>query len=172
MKHTLTFLHIAAVLMLAAPQATAQAVAPQPAPATPEPEDAFAALQGEWVYEKIVSAGVAVPKESFPYEVHFNSPNQLIMKGITVGQVTGKDRVEDIVLDLSKTPARLDMTRQVRGQKQTVLAIYKIEGDVLTICFSRGADRKPSTERPTAFESDPKTKADVLVLKRKAKASR
>ena len=94
------------------------------------------------------------------------------MKGITVGQVTGNDLTDEIVLDGAKKPAHLDMTRLVRGEKQTVLAIYKIEGDVLTICFSRGADRKPSTERPTAFESDAKTKADLLVLKRKAKASR
>ena len=172
MKHTLALLFITAVFVIATQQASAQDVAPKPATAARQSDIAFAALEGEWVYEKFISAGAAVPKESFPHEVHFKSPNQLIMKGITVGQVRGKDRTEVVILDDAKMPAHMDMTRLVRGDKQTAFAIYKIEGDILTICFSRGADRKPSTERPTAFESDPKTKADVLVLKRKAKASR
>lgn len=94
----------------------------------------------------------------------------MITKGITAGQTNGTDGSDDIVLDRSKTPGHLDSTRPLRGEKQTMVGIYKIEGDILTICFSRGADRTPSTERPKAFESDAKTKTDMLVLKRKPKA--
>ena len=111
-----------------------------------QPDSAFAALEGAWVYEKLTSAGQAVPKEDFHHEVHFKSPNQLIRKGITVGKVTGRDRADVITLDSSKKPAHMDMTRTVRGKTETVLAIYKIEGDLLTICFLRGADRQPSTD--------------------------
>ena len=71
--------------------AKAQAVDTKPDTADSQPNSAFAALEGVWSYEKIISAGQTVPKEKFPYEIHFKSPNQLIRKGITVGQVTGKD---------------------------------------------------------------------------------
>ena len=76
-----------------------------------------------------------------------------------------------ITLDNSKKPAHMDMTQTARGKTETVLAIYKIEGDLLTICFSRGARGQPSSERPTGFESDEATKSDLLVLKRKVKAN-
>jgi hypothetical protein len=105
MKHTLALLFITAVFIFATQQASAQDVAPKPATAAPQPDSAFAALEGEWVYEKIISAGAAVPKESFPHEVHFKSPNQMVMKGITVGQVTGNDLTDEIVLDGAKKPA-------------------------------------------------------------------
>jgi hypothetical protein len=62
------------------------------------------------------------------------------------------------------------MTRTVRGKTETVYAIYKIEEDLLTICFLRGAGGQPSSERPTGFEPGMTTKSDLLILKRKGKS--
>ena len=171
MKHVFTPLVVAALLATATQWTFAQAVDTKPDTAGSQPNSAFAALEGAWSYEKIISAGQTVPKEKFPYEIHFKSPNQLIRKGITVGEVTGKDGADVITLDNSKKPAHMDMTQTARGKTETVLAIYKIEGDLLTICFLRGARGQPSSERPTDFDSDETKKSDLLVLKRKAKAN-
>ena len=171
MKQAFTSLLIAALLTTASHQTSAQAVDNKPETTVSQPNPAFAALEGAWVYEKIISAGQTVPKEKFPFEIHFKSPNQMIRKAITVGQVTGKDGVDLVVLDSSKQPSHMDMSQTVQGKTQKVLALYKLEADLLTICFSRGAGGKPSSERPTGFESDAATKSDILVLKRKVKAS-
>ena len=169
MKHASTSLLIAVLLATATHSIFAQAVDTKPATTDSRPASAFAALEGAWVYEKLRSAGQDVPKEKFTHEFHFISPDQLIRKGITVGKVTGRDRSDQIALDSSKKPAHMDMTRTVRGKTETVYAIYKVEGDLLTICFLRGAGGQPSSERPTGFEPDKATKSDLLVLKRKGK---
>ena len=110
-------------------------------------------------------------KRKFPFEIHFKSPNQMIRKAITVGQVTGNDGIDHVVLDSSKQPAHMDMSQTVQGTTEKVLAIYKLEADLLTICFSRGAGGKPSSERPTGFGFDAAKTSEILVLKRKVKAS-
>src|SRR5688572_19234796 len=134
---------LVAVLLATAHTTSAQAVGTKPAPADSRPASAFAALEGAWVYEKVTSAGQDVPKDKLTHELHFKSPDQLIRKGITVGKVTGRDGVDQITLDSSKKPAHMNMTRSVRGKTETVYAIYKIEGDFLTICFLRGIGGQP-----------------------------
>ncbi len=53
----------------------------------------------------------------------------------------------DYTTDPAKKPARLDFTD--RGGQDTIEAIYMIEEDTLTLCFSNRAD----DARPTRFES-------------------
>lgn len=127
----------------------------------------FSAIEGVWVVESITSIGVDIPKEKILHEYHFQSPDQLIRKGIKVGTSTGRDRKETVKLDNSKDPAQMDLSRTFRGKLRTVRAIYKIEGDRLTICFQRGRNRQPSSKRPKDFESSKKNQSDLLVLKRK-----
>ncbi len=170
MSPAFTSLLFAAMLATAIDRTLAQADAAKPDTADYPPDSTFAELEGAWIPEKILSAGHTVPKEKFPFELCFKPPNRLIRKGITVGKVTGRDSEHEITLDGSKRPAIMNMTRTVRGEPQTVFAIYKIEGDVLTICFLRGTGGRPSSERPTVFGSDKVTKSDLLVLKRRAKA--
>ena len=86
--------------------------------------------------------------------------------------------------DNSKTPQQLDVVgRLPDGGEMKSLAIYKIDGDTLTICTGGGSAESPpvrvkpgekpgkppeiiyvSDPRPTAFDS---SKAALMVLKRK-----
>ena len=119
---------------------------------------------GVWVAEKALSAGREVPKDKFPFELHFTK-TQLTFK--FVGDSKGKDRVHDISLDASKNPATIDITRTVRDKKMTVYGIYKLEDGRLLICSLRGADGNPSGDRPSTFESSSDVKSELMILKRK-----
>lgn len=81
----------------------------------------------------------------------------------------GNDRVHEISVDASKSPATIDMTRTVRDKKSTVLGICKSERDKLFICSLRGDDGNPSTDRPKTFGSSSDVKSELLILKRKPK---
>jgi uncharacterized protein (TIGR03067 family) len=131
-----------------------------------QPDPAFAALEGIWVYEKVISAGQTVPKATFPFAIGFEAPDRMLGKALTVDQMTGNG-VDRVVLDSSKLPCHMDMSQRVQGKPQKVLAIYKLDADLLTISFFRGADGNPSSERPTGFESNAATRSEVFVLKRK-----
>lgn len=126
--------------------------------------EAPASLVGVWSAEKVLSSGREVPKEKFPFELHF-TPKQLTYK--FVGTIQGKDRVHDLSLDPSKTPATIDISRMVGEKRMTVLGIYKVEDERLWICFLRSADGNPSEHRPSTFESSNDVKSDLLILKQK-----
>lgn len=128
-----------------------------------------AALVGEWVAEKVLSSGEEVPAEKFPFELHFTE-SQLIYK--FVGRIQGKDRVHDIQLDASQNPPTIDITRTVGDKKITVLAIFKLNDDQLSVCFTRTSDGNPSETRPTSFESTKDTGSDLMILRRKSRLDR
>lgn len=129
----------------------------------PEPNP-MSKLEGVWIAEKVTSSGEVVPKEKFPFELHFEK-DKLIFR--FVAPSLGKDRVHEIVVDETKTPATIDITREIRGKKETVYGIYKFEGDRLLICSLRDSNRQPSDERPTTFDSSNEVRSDLLVLARK-----
>ncbi len=145
-----------AVAVLAIP--TSPLLAQNPKPISSE------SMVGVWVAEKVLSSGREVPKEKFPFELHFTK-SQLTFK--FVGDSKGKDRVHDISMDVSKNPTTIDMTRTVRDKKMTVYGIYKFEDGKLLICSLRGADGNPSSDRPSTFESSSDVKSELLILKRK-----
>lgn len=74
---------------------------------------------------------------------------------------------------VAKTPYRLNITNTSRGidlmptyppnQGKTVLGIYALEGDTLTLCLQRRA----APNRPTEFTSAPRSNCELIVLKRK-----
>lgn len=129
----------------------------------PEPDDAIK-MHGVWIAEKVLFAGREVPPAKFPFELHFEK-SKLTFK--FVGKKSGKDRVHNIVLDSSKTPATIDITREIRDGEVTVRGIYRFDDGKLMICSLRGPDRQPSSERPKTFASSKTVTSDLLILKRK-----
>ena len=147
------------------PAAEPPAGKPLEEPANQPAENSSESMVGVWVAEKVLAGGREVPKEKFPFELHFTE-DQLTYK--FVGNYQGKDRVHDISIDSSKDPATINITRTVRDKKMTVYGIYKFENGKLLICSLRGEDGNPSSERPATFESSSEVTSDLLILKRKS----
>jgi uncharacterized protein (TIGR03067 family) len=91
---------------------------------------------------------------------------QDVIKGVKVtfaadGKMTVKQGEKEqeftYQLDPAQKPKAIDGTN---AQGQTVLGIYKLDRDSLTICYARGGDR------PTEFASKKDTSVGLQVLKR------
>jgi uncharacterized protein (TIGR03067 family) len=116
-------------------------------------------IVGEWNGEKAVRGGQEMPIPEAGITVTFTADGKL---KVTEG---GKEKEEHgtYKLDAKKTPGEIDITPP--KEDGTHLAIFKIDGDTLTICLSD----KGSTERPTKFESPDGSKIMLLTLKRAKK---
>ena len=66
-------------------------------------------------------------------------------------------------MDPKKDPAEIDIIPPTDKKEPTVLGIYKVDGDNLTVCFRRG---KTDSGRPTKFESPEGSEVLVITLKR------
>lgn len=78
-----------------------------------------------------------------------------------VGSKGGKEEVMSYKLNATKTPNEIDLTATEEGKPKTMYGIYKLEGDLLTICLS---DAGKPEDRPKEFKSDAKTM--IMTLKK------
>jgi uncharacterized protein (TIGR03067 family) len=118
-------------------------------------------LQGEWV----LVARQVDGKKSTDDEV-LELQIRIIVKGDTLlfkslGDTDGQ--ASTLKVDASKTPKTVDVIdKNDAKDKKSPLAIYKVEGDLLTVCNSLD-------ERPTQFSADKGTGRALLVFKRTKK---
>jgi uncharacterized protein (TIGR03067 family) len=112
-------------------------------------------LVGEWDGEKAVRGGKERPVPEGGITVTFTKDGKLLFKEGTKDSTEGSYKV-----DAKKDPAEIDLTPP--KEEGTMLGIYKIDGDTLTICLSE----KGSTDRPTRFESPEGTNFMLITLKR------
>ena len=123
-------------------------------------------LQGTWVIESFEDKGKK--KDELKGGRFVFSGDSLKVKTVDVEFTFGYKTVTD------KKPHQLDYTGRFAGKVVTVLAIFKIEGDTLTMCSgavtaneidvdSEGEPIIKQDPRPTAFDS---ILGSLFVLKR------
>jgi RNA polymerase sigma factor (sigma-70 family) len=133
-----------------------QALADKPAAAGKDqaPKDEEKIL-GTWAVVSHEEGGQRAPEEAIKEaKVIFAADGKM------TGKQGGKEQEFTYKLDPARKPKEFDGTND---KGRTVLGIYKLDGDTLTICFNRLGDR------PTAFASKEGTTAVLQVLKREKK---
>jgi uncharacterized protein (TIGR03067 family) len=118
-------------------------------------------LVGEWVGEKAVAGGKEKPVPEGGITFTFTADGKLSVKeGKPDKNDTGTYKT-----DPKKAPAEIDIIPPEDKKEPTVLGIYKLDGDTLTLCFGRGKEGS----RPTKFESPEGSQTIVITLKRAKK---
>ena len=110
---------------------------------------------GEWDGEKAVRGGMERPIPDGGVKVTFTADGKMIFKEGNKDAEEGTYKV-----DAKKNPPEIDLSPP--KEDGTLLGIYKLDGDTLTICLSD----KNSTDRPTKFESPEGTNLMLVTLKR------
>jgi uncharacterized protein (TIGR03067 family) len=113
---------------------------------------------GTWSIAKLVIGGQEVPTPggtvTFEGDGKFTSLEQDAMKPKNKGSVT---------VDTKKTPFEMDIVEPSNGKGKASQAIFKIDGDTMTICVAIDPD---DAARPTKFESPGDSQIVLMILKR------
>ena len=113
-------------------------------------------LQGTWKFvagERLGMKGeVGEGFEDFAIVISGNK--------LTIGVV--KPTEATFVIDTTTDPKLIDIT--YTKDKSTTEAIYRVDGDTLTLCYRPG--KPPAKDRPTAFKTDEKNEYEIRIYKR------
>jgi uncharacterized protein (TIGR03067 family) len=130
-------------------------------PAAPVPEDGarkeLHKLQGGWKLVSAESNGKATPADKV-------AALGMTIKGETLTVQEGSEVVEEASFRLDRTanPPAIDLKVTAGTDKgKTVLGIYRLEDERLTICVA-----EPGRERPSKFAAPEGTRHTLFVFKR------
>jgi uncharacterized protein (TIGR03067 family) len=116
-------------------------------------------LEGKWKLQKAATAGM---------EQAFGPGDpDLVMEMKPDGKwiFTGVDKAVVVALDPAANPKCMDLKSVEKGRDGAVdEAIYKIDGDTLTVCLYQGKGK----QRPTTFDP-PKERDTILVVFKRVK---
>jgi uncharacterized protein (TIGR03067 family) len=114
-------------------------------------EKAIKEIQGEWKCERFANKGQELSKKELAQLTFSIKGNQIIATNDPKDPAT-------IRLDITQKPTWFDMTD---GSKETMLGIYELKDDTLTICSA-----EPKTPRPKKFASSKDSRTHLIILKR------
>jgi len=129
------------------------------APAIKEAPKKHINVAGEWQVERLVVNGR--PIDSTADRKYIFSADGKWTR--TEGEETPK-LLRTFTIDSSKNPIAIDMKLSDPAKAAAHIGIVKIEGDTMTLCYSRN-----QAERPTKFESPEGSTVVLIVMKRKKK---
>jgi uncharacterized protein (TIGR03067 family) len=118
-------------------------------------------IVGEWTGEKATRGGQDRPVPEGGIRFTFTADGKLTVKE---GNREPKDGATYKV-NTKKEPAEIDIIPPEGKDEPTIEGIFKIEGDTLTICITRGK----GGERPTKFESPEGSQTMLMIFKRAKK---
>ena len=118
------------------------------------------AFQGTWTYESMEWNGKKIPADSIKTSsITFDGDKSALRAG---EKVTSSGTIK---FDPSKTPMTFDATvAEGEGKGQTLLGIYKRDGDTTTACL-----RLTGRDRPTEYKTAEESQLVLVVLKRTKK---
>jgi uncharacterized protein (TIGR03067 family) len=145
------------------------AIGLSPPPNSPSPPSAIRpntnptdqeAILGEWKFESGLEGGK--PSEHPPSKM-------VITKEFLIMTDGSKAEVATYTLDPTKNPKWMDVQPKSGSNQQPPKAIYKLQGDELILCTTKGNTKGKEEERPTAFESKPDSPNYSLVVFKREK---
>ena len=106
-------------------------------------------MKGKWRTFAVEIAGEALPEELATTNVWDIADGKITTKHPNANIKGGvEEEVCPFKIDPTKKPANIDIEVEVAGQKGVTKAIYKLDGDELTVCLYG-----PEGARPTEFSS-------------------
>jgi uncharacterized protein (TIGR03067 family) len=119
-------------------------------------------LDGTYVLVGIEAGGEKIPEDFISKQPE--AERTITIKGDkAISMKKGKEDIATLKIDASKKPGQITITSKKGDKDEVVVGIYKVEGDVLTIC---AVESEKDSDRPTEFKTSKDSKTMMLTLKK------
>jgi uncharacterized protein (TIGR03067 family) len=118
----------------------------------------MARLQGRWTIVSVIANG----RETGGNQIRGSS---LVIRGDRYTVILDEETLDvTFRIDPSRVPAAIDLTYREEFESRTFRGIYRLEGDIFTIC----RPMRPGAPRPAALDAPADSGLVLLVMKRQA----